>query len=104
MNIKTLSDLLQKSGAGLLENSDVSEMMELLSESANQSRKIILESVSEEDFVGACRTVKFAVMSIALSRGEGQAVALADKMGELDGLLDTYILAVLGLLMREEIV
>jgi len=48
--------------------------------------------------------VKFTVMSIMLANGEGQAIALADKMGELDGLLDTYVLSVIGLLMREEVV
>jgi len=103
MNIKTLSELFYKSGARI-ENVDIFEILELLIESANQSKKIILESVSEKDFVGMCRIVKFAAMAAMLSKGEGQAIVLADKAEELDGMLDTYALSILGILMREEIV
>jgi hypothetical protein len=104
MNIKTISELLNRHGLVEMENEEVSELIKLLSESARQSENIILHSVSEKDFVGMCRMVKFTVMSIMLANGEGQALALADKMGELDGLLDTYVLSVIGLLIREEIV
>ena len=102
MDIKALSELLKKSSA-LTEDEDIS-LLSLLDESASQSRKIILERVPEKEFVGMCRMVKLVLMSIMLANGEGQALVLAEKMGELDSLLDTYVLSVVGLLMREEVV
>jgi len=42
MNIKALSGLLSKNGAGLMEDEDISELLKFLTESADQSQKIIL--------------------------------------------------------------
>jgi len=104
MDIKALAGLLQKNKVGTLEADEFSEMMNTLLEGVERSKKAILESVSEEDFVGMCRTVKFVVLSTCLANGRGQAALLASEIGELDGILDTYFLAVLGLLIQDEIV
>jgi len=103
MNIKDLSVLRERIVAGEAEQGELRDMMATLYSCVGQSKEVILGKISEQDFVGVCRTVKSAVLSTALADGDGKSVLLAELAGELDGVLDTYFLAVLGLLMQEEV-
>lgn len=104
MNIKDLSVLRERVAAGEAEPGEFRDLMETLYSCIEQSKKVILGRVSEKDFVGFCRMVKSTALSSALADGNGKSLLLAEMAGELDGMLDTYFLAVLGLLMQEEIV
>lgn len=104
MDIRQISEIYKKSQTRVANIKEVHEMYEALYSSVEQSKKILLDSISEEAFVDFCRAVKIAVLSSCFSRGVGNSLVIADANGELDGLLDTYFLAVLGLLMQDEIV
>ena len=104
MNIKDLSVLRERVAAGEAEQGEIADLVETLYSCVKQSKEMILGKISEEDFVGVCRTVKGACLSACLANGVGRSVLLAELAGELDGLLDTYFLSVLGLLMQDEVV
>lgn len=103
MNIKEMSEMANKIANGGFGESEFGDAMETLYSCADQAKEVVLGKISEKDFVGFCRFVKDVALSAALVKGNGRNLLLAEMSGELDGLLDTYFLSVLGLLMQEEV-
>lgn len=103
MNIKQMAEMANGIADGGFGEAEFGDAMKTLYSCVDQAKEVVLGKISEEDFVSFCRFVKKAVLSAALVKGNGGNLLLAEMSGELDGLLDTYFLSVLGLLMQEEV-
>lgn len=103
MNIKQMSEMVNKIKDGGVSEAEFGDAMETLYSCIDQAKEVVLGKISEKDFVSFCRFVKNAVLSVALVKGNGGNLLFAEMSGELDGLLDAYFLSVLGLLMQEEV-
>lgn len=75
-----------------------------LNEKSEEGMKIVLNRLTEEDFVTFVRAVKATLMTSMVIEGEGTTLLIAEAEGELDPFIHTIFLSLLGVLAEEEVI
>lgn len=107
MNIADLIGLYDEGQHGAVAMGNVVELCDWLGAVSAEARGIILQRMVEEDYVKVRSLIKRTVLAIMMSNDEDGARALVAldilDSESVNGLLDTCMLAMLGLMMQEEI-
>lgn len=105
-NIVEYYELINEIGADeaakKIDPEETSAIFDEMDENYELAKKVILEKISEEQFVKFLRVVKKMVTFMAAGNGE-VAPAILDQLGELDGYNHTFSLSLIGALIKEEI-
>ena len=107
MKIADLIGIYEQAKAGNVTIDQVGLLKDCLAENSLNAKAIILQRISEKDVVAVRSLVKKTILAIMLSSNEDGSALLStiDTTYNqiLDGLLDTYFMAMVGLMIQEEI-
>lgn len=107
MNLKDLAGIYEDARNGKVTFEQVSELRDCLTVSSDKAREIILQRINEQEFVKVRSLLKRTILAVMMSNDEsGSAMLTAVDLSDgniLNGLLDTYFLATLGLFIQDEI-
>lgn len=81
----------------------VKKVAKSLEESAEKSRELITNKISERMFSEIARVVQCNTLSAMISNGSGFELLESHANGDLRGYTHTIFLAILGILMDEEV-
>jgi hypothetical protein len=108
MNVNDLVRIYESATAGEVAMDDVGKLRDFLIVTSKSAKKILLERINEGDFVKVRTLIKRAVIAVMISENVGGAAMLQvvdmTKADALNGLLDTCVLAMVGLMIQDEIV
>lgn len=80
------------------------ELFEFVSNDAEKATEVILSRVSEEDLVKLMRVISGMTLAIMLTEGCGFALLSELKQGSLDGFVHSTTLAIIGVLMDNDVI
>lgn len=110
MNMRTLLDFhrrMEKHQVDL-ESNELDEYLDqtgnYINEKSEEGKRIVLERMSEENFVILARELEGLITSSMMSEGLGVFLMMAKTSGELESYTHTIILATLAILIEEKII